>query len=456
MPISTFMGLQTALRGILAQQRALDTTSHNIANANTVGYTRQEAVLVATPGYTEPGLARPPQAGTIGTGVDVSEYRRMRDVFIDIQLRAQMTLRGMYDAKSDGLEQVELAFAEPSDSGLSKLLGRYWAAWQDVANAPESLATRQALAQLADTLADGFRNLSSQLTTIQAQASQDMSLTFDEVTSIGARIAALNQSIQAARVAGDQPNDLYDQRDILIDRLWELGNVTVTDQANGVVDVSFGGATLVDDFTASTLSTLADTPSLTSGKLQGLVDLDTAVTGYLTTLDSIAAQLIAQTNAQHAAGYDLGGNAGGAFFTGTGASDIAVDSSILSTPALIAAADSWAGAGEPGNAGNALAIAGLRTTTIAALGGATIDTAYSQLVTTVGSDARESFRQLENTEVLSDALTNRRDSVSGVSLDEEMTNLIRFQRAFQASARALSAMDEMIDVLVNRMGRVGL
>src|SRR5919197_770909 len=121
MPLSTFMGLETTLRGILAQQLAIDVTGHNIANANTVGYTRQTAVLQPTAPYTEPGVSRPPQAGQLGTGVDVASYQRVRDSFIDIQYRAQAMRQGSAGATQDGLKQVELALNEPSDNGLNSL-----------------------------------------------------------------------------------------------------------------------------------------------------------------------------------------------------------------------------------------------------------------------------------------------------------------------------------------------
>src|SRR4029079_8079351 len=144
-----------------------DVSAHNIANANTVGYTRQEAVMTASPAFSYPSVVNSGIPGQIGTRVDVTRYRRVRDAFVDTQLRAQSTRQGNYEAKSDGLDQVELALAEPGDTGINALLNKYWNAWNDVANAPENMATRQALVQAAGALSDGFRTLSSQLTTIQ-------------------------------------------------------------------------------------------------------------------------------------------------------------------------------------------------------------------------------------------------------------------------------------------------
>jgi len=171
MPLSTFLGLETTLRGILAQQLALDVTGHNIANANTIGYSRQTAVMAPTDAYTVPGVTRPPQAGQLGTGVDVQSYQRMRDEFLDIQYRAQSMRQGSAQAAQDGLRQIEVAFNEPSDNGLNSLLQSYWASWHDVSNAPENLATRQALAQNAASLANGFQSLATQLQDAQAAVS---------------------------------------------------------------------------------------------------------------------------------------------------------------------------------------------------------------------------------------------------------------------------------------------
>jgi flagellar hook-associated protein 1 FlgK len=458
--MSTFFGLETALRGILAQQAAIDTTGHNISNANTTGFTRQEAVLEASPAYTYPAVSNL-GGGQIGSGVDVTQYKRVRDDFIDIQLRAQTMRKGYAAATDDGLNQVQLALAEPGDNGLNSLLGKYWSAWQDVANAPENVATRQALAQNAQSLATGFNSLASQLSTIQTQTAANVQSTVAEVNAIGKQIASLTQSIVDQQTNGNQPNDLKDQRDVLIDRLSQLANVSVTQGSLGSITVNVGGTAFVTGSTADTLlesggvftmQTSTATATITSGKLNGLVALrDTTIPGYQAQLDTIAAALIGATNAQHALGYDLSGSAGGTFFSGANASTIAVDPAIMGNVSLIAASSI---SGQTGNSTNALALASLRTAAL--VGPATVDTAYSTLVTQIGSDAQDASRTLANASALSDSLENRRQSVSGVSLDEEMANLTRYQRGFQASARALNAMDEMVDILINRMGKVGL
>src|SRR3954452_821718 len=300
MPLSTFLGLETTLRGILAQQLALDVTGHNIANANTIGYSRQAAVMAPTEAYTVPGVTRPPQAGQLGTGVDVQSYQRMRDEFLDIQYRAQSMRQGSAQAAQDGLRQIEVAFNEPSDNGLNSLLQSYWASWHDVSNAPENLATRQALAQNAASLANGFQSLATQLQTVQTQVGQNVTDTISQVNAIGSQITQLTAAITADEITGDKPNDLLDQRDVLLDQLSQLGNITVTVGALDTIDITIGGATLVSGGTPQGAIAESDITSLTSGKLNGLIGLrDTTIPGYQTSLDNLASTIIAQTNTLH-------------------------------------------------------------------------------------------------------------------------------------------------------------
>jgi flagellar hook-associated protein 1 len=451
MPISTFMGLETALRGILAQQRSLDTTGHNIANANTIGYSRQQAVLVATPAFNDV------PNGQIGTGVDVDSYKRIRDDFIDVQYRAQTMLKGFWNAQQDGLGQVELTLNEPSATGVQSLLDKFWSSWQDLSNNPESTATRQAVIQAGGALVGGIKSMYDQSATIVAQNAINQGLTVTDINSTVASIAKLDQVMMTSIAQGQgASNDLLDQRDVLIDRLGGLVNLSTTAQPDGSVTLKVGSFTLLAAGTATPVLTAATfgndpmtgLPNLTSGKLAGLVVFDTKLTAYQGQLDAIAGALITQVNALQTGGYNLNGASAAAdpFFTGTDAATIGVNAALTADPKLLAASDT---ALQPGNSGNALALAALR-------GNATIDIAYSSMIAGIGSDSQDMQRNAQNAGALSDALDNRRLSISGVSLDEEMTNLLRFQRGFQASARVLSAMDDMIETLISRTGRVGL
>jgi flagellar hook-associated protein 1 len=457
MSISTFTGLETALRGLMAQQQALDVTGENITNASTPGYTRETVNLSTTPGLqVGPGLL-------LGTGVDVTGYQRVRDTFLDTQLRAQTMLQGSAQAQQDGLSQVEGVLNEPSDSGLNSLLSAYWSSWQDVANSPQDMATRQSLIESATSLAQGFNSVASQLSTIQSQTGQNVTLTVQQINSDAQTLQGLNTAIGSATAVGDTPNDLLDQRDQVLDDLATLGQVSSTDNGNGTVTVTFDGVTLADQTGAYTLSESGGvisnnmgtpqtaTVSANQGKLGGLIQLrDTTIPGYQSSLDQIASALITQTNALSDNGYGLDGVNGRDFFGGTDASTI----SVVATPTTIAASSSAATL--PGDNTNALAIADLQNTGVASLSGATVDDSYAQLVTTIGSDSQAAQQSTSNAAVLVSSLQNRRDSISSVSLDEEMTNLVKYQQGYQAAARALNAMDDALNLLINRTGRVGL
>jgi flagellar hook-associated protein 1 FlgK len=443
--LSTFLGIETALRGLLAQQRSLDTAAHNVSNANTVGYTRQVVDLQATDPINDiPG-------GQLGTGVNVLAYQRARDEYLDVQLRAQTMLQGYHQARQDGLEQVELVLNEPSDQAISRLFERFWSSWQDVSNSPESRTVRQTLLQSAGELASGIQSLRLQLDRISQQTQTNISMTIDDLNSTVASVGAIDQQIMAAVVSGQQPsNDLLDRRDVFLDKLGSMVNLTTTKAADGSVTLQVGTFTLLASGSQTTVNNVSDFgANLTSGKLAGLVSLDATVAGaggYISQLDTLAGSLISSVNTAQAAGYTLAGVATAEpFFNGTDAATIAVNPNLVADPTLIAAASA---AGQPGNGENAYAIAGFR--------GGPVDVAYSSFVTGIGADSQSAQRNSTNARVLADALSNRRDSISGVSLDEEMTNLVRFQRGYQASARALTTMDEMIDILISRTGRVGL
>ena len=443
MTVSSFMGLQTALRGLLAQQRALDVTSHNISNANTVGYSRQEAVMGAADAFEMPGGAVLGGAGAqLGTGVEVTAYRRIRDNFLDLQYRAQAMRLGGFSAQSRSLDQVELALAEPGDNGIAAQLERFWSGWADLANAPESAATRQALVEHAKSLALRFGQLDGQLATVSAQAAAEYTAITGangEVEMIADELAQLNGAIRAEVTSGSQPNDLFDRRDLLLDQLSALGQVSTTDMGDGTLTVNFGGAAgaLVTGTTVNWPQALT-APGGKLGALSALSSPTGTIAGYRDDLDAAAKSLADAVNALHNPG-----GTGTDFFTCTASSE-ASTLAVNVTPANVRTSTTTA----PGANDVALAIAGLR--------GGAADQGYASLVSRIGNDVREAFRQEQNAERLLDAVADRRDSTAGVSLDEEMTNLLRFQRGYQASARAMSTLDEMLDVLINRTGRVGL
>ncbi|MEN3279640.1 MAG: flagellar hook-associated protein 1 [Solirubrobacteraceae bacterium] len=452
MSVSTFMGIQTSLRGLLAQQRALDVTSHNVANASTVGYSRQEALLGTTAPLALPAGSINGDGSLLGTGVDVIGYQRVRDQFLDLQYRGQNMSLGEKSARSNAMQQVELSMAEPGTNGVSAAMQRFWSAWGDLSNAPENPAARQAVIDKARALATGVNQLQQGLATARTQATAEFDALAGnggEVHRMAADLAGTMNAIRDAELTGAQPNDLYDRRDLLLDKLSEMGQVSVTASSGGGTDVALGGVTIVDtDDTTGRAAVPATAFPLTftaspGGKLGALRDLASptgAIASYQQTLDLVARSLsdpavAGSVNSVYQAA------TGTPFFTYTGGV-LALNEPAINTATLAA--------GTSGAGDNQIAL------DVARLRGGPADLQYAQLVTTVGNEVADAKRQEATAQVLTDNLKDRRESVSGVSLDEEMTNLIRFQRAYQASSRAMSTTDELLDVLINRTGRVGL
>jgi flagellar hook-associated protein 1 FlgK len=452
--ISSFYGLQTSLRGLLAQQRMLDTTGHNIANASTKGYSRQEATLVASPALIVPAGSLASGAGAhIGSGVDVETFRRIRDQFVDLQFRSQNTNLGEWAARANALDAAELSLAEPGENGINEQLARFWDAWADVANAPVDPAAKQALVEQAGALADAFVTVRAQIAMARDQGMAEyatLSGPTGEVALAAQDLAGLNDQIKRYITAGDIPNDLLDRRDLLIDRLSQFGQVSITEQADGTVDVAFvdtAAAATTYPIVTGTTATWTGPPAgdawSPGGRLGGLLEASRSggtLDGYLADVDAVATSVATLVNGAYGATFFETGLGGDGFSGAT----LRVEASLDADPRAVDP-----GSGNAGSNDRALAVAALRDH-------ASIDRAYQAFVAKVGAQVRDARRQEANAQVLTDAVENRRQSVSGVSLDEEMANMVRFQRSYQASARAMSTMDEMLDVLINRTGRVGL
>src|SRR3954467_11599245 len=440
MSISTFMGLQTSLRGLLAHQQAIDTTSHNVANANTEGYSRQEASLSATDALKVVGVGAG-GIGSLGTGVNVQQYTRIRDAFLDLQYRAQNMQVGDQQTRSTQLDQVELALSEPGDNGIAAQLAKFWNGWADLSNSPDDIAARQALIEQGKNLAAAFKTVDTQLTTVKSQANAEYaSLTGPggDVEAIAKEIATLNGAIKQFTAAGDQPNELMDRPDQLLDKLSNLAQVRVVDYGNGSMAAYIGDATspLVDDTTTFWPQTL----TAPGGKLGALIDITKTggvIDSYRADLNAVVKNLADSVNNLH------NGGTGVNFFNYTGASPAGTLNVNVTTASVRTSTTAAAGANDL-----ALKIAGLR--------GGTPDKLYTGFVTRIGGDLKNAQRGEANATVLLNSIEDRRQSTSGVSMDEEMTNLVRFQRGYQASARTMSTMDQMLDTLINRTGVVGL
>ncbi|MGG4041384.1 flagellar hook-associated protein FlgK [Bacillus smithii] len=558
---STFHGLEVAKRGMMAQQTALYTTSQNIANANTPGYSRQRVNFVQTEPYPAASMNRPQIPGQMGTGVEAGSIERVREQFLDVQYRNENNKLGYWDSRSTALSRLEDVFAEPSDTdGLSAVMNEFWQSLQDLSVNPENEGARSVVLQRAQGVVDTFHYLSNSISDIQGDLGSQISVGIKDVNSILKQIAELNQQIGEVEPSGYLPNDLYDERDRLVDQLSSYLNVKVEKMPSGgnALDIAEGQykitlldangnsiATLVDGSQFNQLGfstedgkytsvvsgpiknievyTTPNDPSQTEsdpvvgnevasidfytsgnvnfsqGKLRGLMESY----GYQTSTDADGNPIVAGIypemqdkldqlaytfgtlfNTVQKLGFDLEGNpASKDFFTNlstieNAASNIQLNSD-LQTKDIAASSNGLPGDGKNAiNLGNIfsmdlskdITLEGVKnsdgTPVILSVGKdpgdidvpittSTINSFYEGIIGGLGVASQQAQRLSNNSSSLVQSADERRQSVSSVSLDEEMTNLIKFQHAYNAAARNITVMDEMLDKVINGMGVVG-
>lgn len=489
--MSLFFGINIAAKGMMAQQTALDVASHNIANANTKGYSRQRVNL-----ETSPPISGLTNAGQLGSGVDIAEVTRIRDQFLDYQVRRETSSLEKHQAIYETLQLAEAVFMEPSETGFNDKLESFWNNWQELSKTPESSPVRTALKEASISLTDALRQMHGQLSDIKNDIQSQIELKMKDVNSIAERISRLNEQIVNVKMTGQNPNDLMDKRDLALDELAGLGNITVTEhldangKATGAIEVKFGGNTIVTADGPQPISS-ADISSdaLTGGSLAGLLQAggdngqSDSIQYYLDKLDTLAVGMAKVINDIHRTGTDLNGNAGQDYFvfkdaagniidpalvnwddpfaSGLSAANIYVDPEITENVSVIAAAKED-GISLPGNGDIALQIAQVKDTYLhydpagrvlekESGGDITIGMFYQDMITEMGSAAGEAEKKVDNQQTLVDQMAGRRESVQGVMVDEEVANMVIYQHSFDASAKVISVIDEMLDTIINRL-----
>ncbi len=510
---STFHGLEVAKRGMAVQQMALYTTGHNIANANTPGYSRQRVNFVQSEPYPPASLNRPQIPGQMGTGGEAGSIERVRDRFFDWQYRGENNKLGYWQAQADALKKMEDIMNEPSDSGLSKTMDQFWQALQDLSANPENTGARSVVRQRGLAVVETFHYLADSLTSIQNDLANEIQVTVKSINSIAEQLYKINQQIAEVEPHGYLPNDLYDERDRLLDELSALVKIEVEPKPSGgnalktaegsydvyifdgngqrqlLVNGNQGYQTLSVSPSASSSPEMptgpltglslggSSIPFVASGKLKGLIeaygyDDGSGVKGIypdmLKKLDTLAYSFAKRFNEVHRTGYTLSpSNRERLFFSDLtqvdGAAKAIQLSSNIDDLNNIAASSA---PNEPGNGLNAIRLANVKNSNFANLQdpapsvsypitAGTLQAYYESMIGQLAVDTQQANRLVNNSEVLRQSVEERRQSVSGVSLDEEMTNMIRFQHAYNAAARTITTIDEMLDKIINGMGIVG-
>ena len=378
---SPFFGLDIATRALRANQTLVDIANQNIANANTPGYSRQAAVVKETMPYPIPVFKQSGEPGQLGTGVQVTDVTRTRDSFTDYQYRNQIASQGRWTAKQDTLKQIEAVVNEPSASGVSSLLNKYWNSWQEVANSPSDVSVRANLLEQGRAVADAFKNTAQLYQQQQRDVDVQIRLGVDDVNNYAQQIANLNMQISNVETSGLRANDLRDQRDLLVDKLSGIVKVSTVESAEGSMNIYLGGRQLVDRDRVNQLGLdvnsgpfarviwgdgTSTSVNTSDGKLAGLIESrDTILQGRIDEINNLASRLIESVNGVHAAGVGMDGTGGLKFFSGTNATDIGVDPTL--TYNQVAAArqvESPPGSGTyihaSGDSSNAVALAQLQ------------------------------------------------------------------------------------------------
>jgi flagellar hook-associated protein 1 len=466
-----FDTLSLATRSMQAQQAGVTITGQNLANVNNPAYARQRVNFQTSDAVAINGAV-------LGTGVQVAGIQQLRDSLLDGQIRDEGSVTGFWTATQSALENTQAQLGEfldgssaasatgasgaTSTQGLSTQINNLFAAFQSVATTPTSSSQRQVLVNQAQNLADSFNQISSRLTTVNNNLNTSIGTDVESANKLLSDIASLNTDIDRTEAAtGSTANDLRDLRQQKLEGLAQLTNIQTSTAADGSLTVSIGGVAMVTgNKLTDTLqsfdpgsgqlqvraTTAGTTLALTGGSIGGAIQTrDGSLANLRNGLDTLASQLVTQVNSIYSTGYDLNGNTGANFFTGTNAATIGVNSNLATDPSQVQAG----GTPDAGSNTVALSLAQLAQQSSAALGNQTFTGAYGRLVTDLGNSLSNANDQVSNQNSVNSMLARQRDSVSGVSMEEELTNLMSFQKAYQASAQIVSTVNMMLQTLVN-------
>lgn len=458
--------MDTGKRAMANNQTALQTVGHNIANKSTEGYSRQRVEVQAN----IPVLAGRFQ---VGTGTRAAQITRINNPFLEKQMQKESSLSGFFDARAEAMSNVEEVYNEQFNKGLSQNMAEFFNAFRELANYPESIANRTFARDAGQLLASDFQRVNNDLVGAQADLDMQIRVNVGEINQIVKEIANLNEKISLVEMQGIPNNDERDRRDLLLKKLNEkidvswaennAGQVTVTVGKNGVLVSGFSAQELVAEtaetgdrldvlFKAATGQLVPLTKTITGGRLGALLEVrDKTIEDYKGKLDELAHTFVTEVNKIHTKGVDLLGRPGQNFFAEDSnikgiAGRMALNSTLMKDANRVVT-----GLREKGVADNSVAnvISELQTKPLLSEGSATLDDFYRASVAEVGVFAQRSKTESETQKNVVSQLQNLRESISGVSLDEEATKMIEFQKGYDASARLIKTADEMFDTLLS-------
>lgn len=454
-------------RAMMNSQTALQTVSHNIANKTTEGYSRQRVEQVTAPAVSEGNLR-------LGTGSRAAQVSRINNPFIDKQLQGANREMGYLNARSETMGRIEQVFNEQQNKSLNQYVSDFFNSFRELSNNPESTTIRTIVKETAEALTKDFKRVDDQLETVRKDIDFQLDARVGEINRYTDEIAELNQKIASVEIQNVPANDERDRRDLVLKKLNELIDVNIADGDAGMINVSTAGnALLVTGFSKTALTAKVDpgsgktelyavgqsgahdikiTDRIKGGVTGGLLSVrDKVITEVKDRMDTLAFTLAHEVNQAHVLGYDRGGRAGEEFFKVSdskegAARSMALNESIANDVSRIAAG---AKDGSPGDNTVANVISRIQYKQVFDNGAATMDDYYNAQVGRIGVVANQANKQVETQGNVVKQIEKLRESVAGVSLDEEATKMIEFQKSFDASARLIRVADEMFDTVLN-------
>jgi flagellar hook-associated protein 1 len=458
--------LGIAARSLQTQQTAISVTGNNLANSSNPAYARQRAVIIES-------MSSPSSAGLVGTGSEVETIQQIRSALLDGQIQSEGSTMGYWQQQQQALQTVQADLGQEittstaaggttTSQGISAALTDLFGSFQSLSTDPTSMAQRQVVLMQASNLAGQFNQVSQELGSLRATLNDTLQSNVTDVNGLLSDIAGLNGQISTTELqTNGTANDLRDLRQQKIEQLSSLVKVDTATQSDGTVNVSIGGELLVSGSSVTdTLQTydagggqlLVQTATggtaltLGGGSMQGIIDVrDGSLATLSSNLDTLANQLITQVNTIHDAGYSLTGSTGAKFFEGSDAGTISVNTALLNDPSLLQASGTK---GVTGDNQVALQLAQLASQPLAGLGNQTLGQSYDASVATLGQALSSANGNVSDQQIVQNMLQQQRDSVSGVSIDEEMTNLMTYERAYQASAQVITVVDSLLATLM--------
>lgn len=463
-------------RSMQTQQQGIEVAGHNMANVNNPGYARQRIAVQTAPAIRTANNIQ-------GTGSDTRTIEQIRNVLLDNQIVVEGSVLGSLDAQQQALQTAQAnlgqaldrsaagaegtaaAAATGTQHGIGDSITDLFNSFQSLSTQPSSLTERDIVLNKATQLANRFQQTDQRLAALNDTLNQSIETDVEQVNGLLDQIAEFNHQIGNAEASSDGvANDIRDSRQAALEKLSKLIRFDALPSDEGAIDISVGGVTLlagsqvaehIEAYDAGggqmmiRSAATGTNMTVTGGSIHGAIEArDGAVQTLRDNLSALAGSLITEINRVHQAGFGLNGSTGLNFFEGSNASDIRVNADLIATPAALQASDS---AGEVGNNGIILAMAQLARTPQAALGNQTFSQNYSRVVAGLGESLSSVNEQITDQTVVSNMLSRQRDAYSAVSIDEEMTDLIKYQKAYQASAQLVNVVNTLLDTVLSML-----